>query len=31
MTPYLAWVIFLGVFNLAAWTVNGGILKRFIS
>jgi tryptophan-rich sensory protein len=31
MTPYLAWVLFLCAFNLAVWTVNGGILKRFIS
>jgi tryptophan-rich sensory protein len=31
MTPYLAWAVFLCAFNIAVWTVNGGILKRFIS
>jgi tryptophan-rich sensory protein len=31
MTPYLAWIIFLCAFNLAAWTINGGILNRFVS
>jgi len=30
MTPYLVWIGFLCFFNLAAWTVNGGILKRFV-
>jgi len=31
MTPYLAWIVFLGAFNLAVWTINGGILERFVS
>lgn len=30
MTPYLCWALFIMVFNLAVWTVNGGILARFV-
>jgi tryptophan-rich sensory protein len=31
MTPYLAWILFILVFNLAVWTVNGGALGRFLN
>lgn len=31
MTPYLAWILFILVFNLAVWTINGGALARFLN
>ncbi|NNK51268.1 MAG: tryptophan-rich sensory protein [Xanthomonadales bacterium] len=31
MVPYLGWVLFLLVLNLAIWTVNGGALAGFLS
>ena len=29
MVPYLLWLIFAWVLNLAIWTLNGGIFSRF--
>jgi len=31
MGPYLGWILFLWIFNLAVWTVNGGFLGRFFN
>ena len=31
MTPYLAWIIFLWVLNLAIWTMNGGFLQNLLN
>ena len=30
MMPFLIWLIFSWAFNLAAWTMNGGIFSRFL-
>jgi benzodiazapine receptor len=30
MLPYLLWVIFLALYNLSLWTLNGGFLERFL-
>jgi len=30
MAPYLAWVLFLLVFNLRVWMINGGALGRIL-
>jgi tryptophan-rich sensory protein len=31
MLPFVAWIAFLWVWNLALWTLNGGPLARFLS
>ena len=31
MLPFTAWVAFLWAWNLALWTLNGGLLARFLS
>jgi len=31
MAPYMAWILFILVFNLAVWTINGGALARFVN
>ena len=31
VAPFLGWIAFVGVFNLAVWTLNGGLLARFMS
>ena len=30
LMPYLAWVLFLAALNVTMWTINGGLLARFL-
>jgi tryptophan-rich sensory protein len=31
MLPYLAWLIFAWVLNLVIWSMNGGLLSKFLT
>ena len=31
MMPYLVWLVFFWMFNLAIWTMNGGMFSKFLA